>query len=147
MKKSTTKKQLTPYLIVLIVLFSFSILLNVINIIVTLAKWNFVSKIVGIGNGFMIYSFIIALVSLTLAIIYLVKLVKVKKGLFIWTHIIFSYYIITNVFNSIYTAIKVPYGIFATPFGIIGVGGAIAVWITFYKHLQRAKRTKKLIFD
>ncbi len=147
-------KNYTSYVIVLIVLFSITIYLNFINLMISIFGKTFIANITqasGVPEQNMALSIIVGCITLAIAIIYLIQLIKVKKTLFLWTHIAFGYYVVSSIVSLVHTLTMMTLDSFSTAITIaaivISVGATVAVWITFYKHLLKAKATKKLVFD
>lgn len=123
----------------------------------SIVGWTLLPELTQLSNGYMIYATIIGAITLAIATIYLVQLIKVNKSLFIWTHIVFGYYVVLTLVNIIMslvtmdtTAVPGFEGLmvgFTLVIGVVAIGGAIAVWITFYKHLLKAQKTKRLVFN
>jgi len=141
------QQQQTTYMLVLAILFSLSILVNFISFIITLVAWNFLRELALVPVWYQIAGVVMTVISITLATLFVIKLVKISKQLVLWTHVVFGYYVVLTLANTVYSAIFLGYGLLAIPFSLIGIGAAIVVWITFYKHLLRAKQEKRLLLN
>jgi len=111
----------------------FVIIVEVLSIVITVIS---VGGAIGLGslkNVSGMTEAVFALIDVILAIIYTVKLFKMKGNLLLWTNIVFSFDLLTAiVLYFLYGSID-----FLQPIWII-------VWILFYRHLKKLGATQSV---
>jgi len=94
-----------------------------------------------------LFEFIFMQISLIFMIIFTFKLFYVKKDLLLWVHIFFAQAIILNFISKLLLAIyNIPqYSL--SPNIILYTIVYIVIWVTFYLHLKKLKKNKKINID
>lgn len=133
-------KQLTPFVIVLLVFIALAWMFNLLNLTILVMVKNSLPNI------------IVQIVLLILWAVYFFKLMLVKADVLVWTHIIFGSTIALRIAEVVMSTIGLAgTSVTAVPiimgFALIHIIVPAMMWIGISLHLSRAQREKLMDFS
>ena len=143
-------KKKTTYLWIVLILSAIGVALGLLGIIKDLMNFK-VLFTPGIFNSpvINIIKFVLAIVGLVITTKFVFKLYNVTPDLVHWTDIAFGFGVFSNILTFILNFLFTPGGVLLIlmiiPFIII-TAIYIVIWLTFKKHLKRAKESNLMNF-
>lgn len=127
---------------IIIILVFASLVLRLLGVEASISQSLFTSNL--INNIYIVLS----VISLTILVIFFLKLYNVRKDLIKWTHITFGYFVFQAIFgfmlNFISLGLLALLGIIPLLFSLVI---PVLIWFTFVNHLKRARKENLMDFS